>query len=178
MPFSFRVYATYEVNTPLSDKSVHSIIDKLNPDLRAIEAVKGKERKREFYAMAAEDAYLILEAIAEIHGCTDKLQRIEPDETEKKEEKVADEIEKESKARSNNFTFSEWQIPMGAILQFRDDESITCKVVDERHVMYKGKKTYLTSIAKELFGKQNGICGPDYFRYKGAKLWDIESRKE
>ena len=33
-PFAFRVYATYEVSSRLSDLKIHSIIDKLNPDLR------------------------------------------------------------------------------------------------------------------------------------------------
>ena len=33
VPFAFRVYATYEVDSALSDKKVHSILDKLNPDL-------------------------------------------------------------------------------------------------------------------------------------------------
>lgn len=36
-PFAFRVYATYEVNSRLSDLKLHSIIDKLNPDLRSID---------------------------------------------------------------------------------------------------------------------------------------------
>ena len=30
--------------------------------------------KHEFYAMPPESAYALLEAIAEIHGCTDKLK--------------------------------------------------------------------------------------------------------
>ena len=37
IPFAFRVYATYEVNSRLSDLKIHSIIDKLNPNLRSIE---------------------------------------------------------------------------------------------------------------------------------------------
>ena len=68
-PLPFRVYATYEVNSRLSDLKIHSIIDKLNPNLRSIENFNGKQRIREFYAMSPEDAYSILEAIAEIHGC-------------------------------------------------------------------------------------------------------------
>ena len=31
VPFAFRVYATYEVDSALSDKKLHSILDKLNP---------------------------------------------------------------------------------------------------------------------------------------------------
>ena len=50
IPFAFRVYATYEVNSRLSDLKIHSIIDKLNPNLRSIENFNGKQRVREFYA--------------------------------------------------------------------------------------------------------------------------------
>ena len=46
IPFAFRVYATYQVASRLSDKKVHDIIDKLNPDLRAIENFNGKQCKR------------------------------------------------------------------------------------------------------------------------------------
>ena len=65
IPFAFRVYATYEVSSRLSDLQIHSIIDKLNPNLRSIESFNGKQRVREFYAMSPEDAYSILEAIAD-----------------------------------------------------------------------------------------------------------------
>ena len=37
VPFAFRVYATYEVDSALSDKKLHSILGKLNPDLRSAE---------------------------------------------------------------------------------------------------------------------------------------------
>ena len=59
VPFAFRVYATYEVESALSDKKVHDIIDRLNPDLRAIENFEGRTRKREFYAMSPQDAFSI-----------------------------------------------------------------------------------------------------------------------
>lgn len=108
IPFAFRVYATYEVNSRLSDLKIHTIIDKLNPNLRSIDNFNGQKRVREFYAMSAEDAYSILEAIAEIHGCTDKLMLVNPNEEEIKAEETAEEVKKESRTRSANFTFSEW----------------------------------------------------------------------
>ena len=82
IPFAFRIYATYGVADRLSDIQIHSIIDSLNPNLRAIENFEGKKRVREFYAMSPEDAYSILEAIAEIHGCADKLKLAKPSEDE------------------------------------------------------------------------------------------------
>ena len=75
VPFAFRVYATYEVNSALSDKKLHSILDKLNPELRSMEEVDGKRRIREFYAMTPEDAYSILGAIAEINGFSHRLKK-------------------------------------------------------------------------------------------------------
>ena len=74
VPFAFRVYATYEVDSALSDKKLHSILDKLNPELRSTEEVDGKRRIREFYAMTPEDAYSILEAIAEINNYSHRLK--------------------------------------------------------------------------------------------------------
>ena len=106
IPFAFRVYATYEVNSRLSDLKIHSIIDKLNPNLRSIENFNGKQRVREFYAMSPEDAYSILEAIAEIHGCADKLKRIAMDEAQKQAEETAQEIDAEHKERQSPFRFS------------------------------------------------------------------------
>ena len=55
VPFAFRIYATYEVDSALSDKKLHAILDKLNPDLRSREEVDGRRRIREFYAMTPED---------------------------------------------------------------------------------------------------------------------------
>ena len=102
IPFAFRVYATYEVSSRLSDLKIHEIIDKLNPNLRSIENFEGKKRVREFYAMTKEDAYFILEAIAEIHGCTDKLKRIQPTKDEQVDEEIAERIESEAGVRRGN----------------------------------------------------------------------------
>ncbi len=44
VPFAFRIYATFEVSSRLSDLKIHSIIDKLNPNLRAVENFDGKKK--------------------------------------------------------------------------------------------------------------------------------------
>lgn len=77
IPFAFRRYATYEVSDRLSDIQIHSIIDSLNPNLRAIENFEGKKRVREFYAMTAEDAYKLLDGIAKINGMTNNWKNIQ-----------------------------------------------------------------------------------------------------
>ena len=91
-PFAFRVYATYEVNARLTDMKIHNIIDKLNPNLRSIDNVEGKKRVREFYAMSPEDAYEILEAIAEINSLQTNLKLWEQTSKEQSEEDQAEEI--------------------------------------------------------------------------------------
>ena len=94
IPFAFRVYATYEVETSLTDLVLHSLIDKLNPDLRAIETFDGKKRTKEFYEMSAEDAYSILECIARISGTESRLKRMKPEGHEVEDIRIAEEAER------------------------------------------------------------------------------------
>lgn len=79
IPFAFRAYAVYEVESNLTDLVLHDLIDKLNPDLRSIENFDGKERKREFYAMSPEDAYDLLDSIAKISGTEERLKKMAPE---------------------------------------------------------------------------------------------------
>ena len=162
IPFAFRVYATYEVNSRLSDLKIHSIIDKLNPNLRSIENFNGKQRVREFYAMSPEDAYSILEAIAEIHGCADKLKRID--------------IDAEHKERQSPFRFSMCNIQPGEEIEYCNNPEIKCTVVDDKTVSYQGQSYSLSSLAQLLTGSKYSVAGPRYFKYKGEWLNDIRHR--
>jgi len=173
IPFAFRVYATYEVESRLSDLQIHKIIDKINPNLRSIEFTEGKKRIREFYAMTAEDAYFLFGAMAEIHNCSDRLSIIKPTMDEQAAEVIAEEVETETQDKAENFSFEKCNIPIGAILNYANDPTITCTVVDNRMIEYKGKKMYLTGLAKLLLGKRSGICGPRYFTYNGKRLDEI-----
>lgn len=176
-PFAFRIYATYEVNSRLSDKKIHSIIDKLNPYLRAIDNYNGKKRVREFYAMSAEDAYSILEAIAEIHNCINKLKKWELSYEDIRAEKIAEEVNEEKRTRGTNFSFSEIKIPVGAILEYVEDSRVKCKVVDERRIEYNNEIMYITPFVKLISGKGYITKGPryliDHFEYNGKKLSEI-----
>ena len=66
IPFAFRVYAYYKVPKRLTDVEIHKIIDTRKPKRRAIETIDGKERKREFYELSANDAYEILLGIEKL----------------------------------------------------------------------------------------------------------------
>lgn len=180
IPFAFRVYATYEVNSRLSDLKIHSIIDKLNPNLRSIDNFNGQKRVREFYAMTPEDAYSILEAIAEIHGCTDKLKLIPPSNKELEAEDVAKEIVEERKSRAIPFSFSLCNIPVGAKLQFfrtaTQETDIICTVIDSKKVEYNGVTYSLSALAAKLSNVNHPVPGPCYFKYNGEWLNDIRDR--
>ena len=180
IPFAFRVYATYEVSNRLVDLKLHNLIDQLNPTLRSIETFNGKQRKREFYAMSPEEAYALLEAIAEIHGYSNRLKLWDMDDAQLKEEATAQEIE--SQKRSPNFTFDECLIPNGAVLVNTDNPEVTCKVVDRRRVEYCGEIMSTTTLARLVSGKSYYRNGPrflyEHFTYKGARLDDIKGRKE
>lgn len=93
IPFAFRAYAVYEVNERLKDIAIHNMIDNINPNLRAIETFDGKKRKKEFYAMTADDAYEILNTIATLSGTTDRLRKMTPEGHEIIDEAIAEEVE-------------------------------------------------------------------------------------
>ncbi len=158
IPFAFRVYATYAVKTRLKDKDLHNLIDKLNPNLRAIDEFNGKPRKKEFYNLSPEDAYSILESIAEISGTTDGLTLIKPSVDAIKDEDEASEIrEKKSPLKKPTLIhLINWGIiTLGETLYYNahpEDEAI---LVDEKgFVNYKGQEmTYMNWGRKVLKNK-------------------------
>ena len=181
VPFAFRVYATYEVDSELSDKKLHSILDKLNPDLRSMEEIDGKRRVREFYAMTPEDAYSILEAIAEINGYEHRLKRWKATAEEQKDETLAQKISEAHRERLAPFAFSMCNIAVGEQIEFccngSDNSGTICTVVDDKHVKYEGQIWTLTGLAQFLSGKRP-LHGPRYFKYKGEWLVDIRHKNE
>ena len=180
-PFAFRVYATYQVETRLSDKRVHAIIDKLNPDLRAIDHVNGIVRKREFYEMSAADAFSILEAIAEINGREEYLHLCELTDEELAEEEEAQEVEERQKERLAPFSFDKCNIAIGEEVVFtcRGNEfsGTPCKVVSNKKVEYGGREWSLSELAGTLAGRDS-VAGPRYFKYNGRWLNDIRGELE
>lgn len=178
--FAFRVYAKYAVNSRLSDIKVHAIIDKLNPNLRSIENFNGQKRVREFYAMSAEDAYAVLEAMAEIHGYTDRLELVAPDAKEVEAEETAEDIKEARKERLTTFTFALCGIAPGSEIEFccRNNpcSGAICKVMDDSNIEYENKSWSLTALAKHFTGSCSNIVGTRYFKYRGEWLHKLRER--
>ena len=170
IPFAFRLFAFYEVSNRLSDKKIHEMIDRLNPNLRSIDDFEGKKRVREFYAMDAEEAYSLLEVIAEINGLKENLHRVAPSKKEIEADEMADSV------RAEAFKFSMCNLKEGDELEFINDSSIKCYVKNEKKVIYKDEEYSLTALAKLLLGVNYSIAGPHYFTYRGEKLCDLRER--
>lgn len=169
VPFAFRLFAYYEVANRLSDKKIHEIIDNLNPDLRSIEENDGQKRVREFYAMDAEEAYKMLEAIASINGLEKNLHRVAPTKEELEEEQEAE------KVRLEAFKFSMCNISEGAELEYVDDSSKKCYVKNDKKVIYEGEEYSLSTLAQLLSKKDYPLAGPHYFKYNGIILSDLRA---
>ncbi len=168
IPYAFRVYAVYEVDSNLTDKELHKLIDTLNPDLRTVETFDGKTRVKEFYAMSKEEGYQLLHCISKISGTLHRLKKMQPEGHEIQDEKIAE--ENKELARKGPFRFSECGIAEGSELVFSEDPSIKVTVVDNRHILYNGKVTSLTRLAKDLKGIDRCLNGTLYFKYKGKIL--------
>lgn len=93
IPFAFRVFAVYYVKERLQDLALHKMIDSINPTLRTIDTFDGKKRKKEFYAMSADDAYNILKTIATLSGTADRLHKLTPEGHEIIDEQIARAVE-------------------------------------------------------------------------------------
>ena len=176
LPFAFRCYATYEVNTRLTDMKIHDVIDRLNPELRTIDNINGKKRVREFYAMSPEDAYGILEAIAEINGLEKNLQKWEKTKEESEAESLSESIAEEHMERKSPFQFSMCGIEVGEEIASLEKPEVKCTVYDDRHVFYQDEIWSLSALAKKLTGWKRLPQGPAHFTYKGQILSDLRSK--
>ena len=89
VPFSFHIYATFDVTERLTDKKLHNFIDTLNPELRSKEKVGDKIRVREFYHIKPEEIYSAFESMADVTGTSDRLHLWKETKEEIEEEKEA-----------------------------------------------------------------------------------------
>lgn len=176
IPFAFRAYAKYEVDSELTDKELHNLIDKLNPELRTIENFDGKKRVKEFFEMTKEDAYNILESIAKISGTTSRLKLCTPTGKQLEEEQRAEEAREN--AKRGKFHFSEVGIKPGEEVVFVEDDSIRPIVVDDRHIEYKGQVASLSSLAQKIKQTPYPLQGTAWFTYNGVKLTDLREQFE
>lgn len=139
LPYEYEIYATYETSGKLEDKQLHKLIDNLNPDLRV-------SKNREFFVMTSDEAYELLEAIAIISGTPHKLKRKQDDST------VPTTTETLQRVKNPVINFAKCGIPIGAVLTYVEDPSITVTVASERKVQYGNELTSLSAIVEGVQG--------------------------
>jgi len=172
MPLSFRAYAVYHVENPREVESdIHELIDMVDGSLHARETMSsGRVRQREFFRISPEKAYSIFKKVAKFRGDLDQLEFLSTTKDQQEEEEIAP-------TRRKPFSFGMLGIPVGAELSFIKDDSVICKVLDEKnHVEYNGERTTLSSIVESILG--GSYQGPYFFTFDGETLTDRRARLE
>lgn len=181
LPYSFRCYATYEVDDSKEvEKYIHALIDTIDGSLRSREEREGGgTRTREFFKMEPEAAYLVFSHIAKLRGDYDKLVVHEP---------TPEEIEietKETSRRTQNTTFKSLGIPQGSKIAFLYDEKIVATVAgDKNQVEYEGSTSSVSDLALRLLVKErewsseSGVNGWNYFTINGIVLKELRCAPE
>lgn len=163
LPYAFRAYAVYETDYRLTDKALHELIDRLNPDLRTIETFNGKRRVKEFFEMSPEDAYSILDAIARISGTENRLHRVTPNSRGR------------AALRSDSPCWGS-----SPATWWRSRRTRTCgpSWSTTRTSNTRGITSSLSALAEQLTGAGHALQGPLYFAYEGELLTERRDRME
>jgi hypothetical protein len=87
----------------------------------------------------------------------------------------------EAKKRKTAFNFSLVGIKHGTVLQSVFDDTITCVVIDDRRVNFRGEDQSLSSAAL-ILAHENGlswstIAGPQYWKYEGKTLSELREER-
>lgn len=155
VPYSFKLYAYYNVSTSLADKKLHELIDIIDSNRRARETTaEGKERVREFFRFTALEAYTILEDIAKINGLEENLVLVESSEEDIKED---DEVTESRLVKRTTMPRLDWMMEQG-ILKPGDQICVIshpeeiATLIDGNHVEYKGEQMSALEFGKKITG--------------------------
>ena len=93
------------------------------------------------------------------------------------------EDQKKRKVPARPFRFSMVGLEPGTELHFSRNISITATVEDDRHIMFEGEVTSLSSAAKKVFAKHHGkhyqsLWGPNFWMHAGETLAELRLRLE
>ena len=165
-PLPFECYYAVEVqDAKVIEKKIHEGLD----DSRI-------RQSREFFNTSPEQAKAILE-IAEVMGG----KNVTPTEdvVETPQDKQA--LDSARKKRSK-FNFGMINIEPGTILEFAKDKTITCEVVDDTKVKFRGEVTSLSASANTILHEMGydweQAHGPKFWMHQGKSLRDLRYERE
>ena len=182
IPLSYRCYAVYEVENPLDvEKSIHSIIDRIDNSLHAREQLEnGRIREREFFKISAETAYGVFKDIAMLRNDIEKLKLYTPTQLEMQEQELA-----ESKSKRPNSSFKLLNIKIGETISFLYNDDIIAEVIDEKNkIKYNDEVYSVTALAIKLlidkygWAENSHVNGWKFFTKNGMVLYEIRDEIE
>ena len=194
-PYPYMIYAKYEVPSTSAEEGVQRIIHRLMQG-KEIDDEQKKLQERGFYALKPDAVYEYLEDLAIIHGRPDQLHKypeaedvlkdIEERERVREIEEAMRRENRERQRRYSNatpmrkrqFRFSMIGLKPGDMIQFKNDQSQSFKILNDKEVEFEGKPYSLTALAMKLAGKALGVQGTLYFTYNGEVLDKIRKRME
>ena len=81
-----------------------------------------------------------------------------------------------------SFRFSMVNIPVGSILNFTKDETITAVVVDDKKIRFRDRETSLSAAALEIVHELGyswkQIAGPQWWLHEGMTLSELRNQAE
>jgi hypothetical protein len=116
---------------------------------------------REFFEISPERAVAALR-LAELENVTPGQDYVESEEDRQ--------ALNQARTRRSAFNFKMADIPVGAVLSFVNDESVTATVADNRHIEFEGSVTSLSLAAQKLLGYPYQVQGTIYWMYEGETL--------
>lgn len=81
--------------------------------------------------------------------------------------------------RQSPFKFSQWGLKPGDVLTYIANPTITCVIIDNRHVEYDGERYTLSGLWLSLNKGMRSASSPaQYFSFQGVKLTDLPLKSE
>lgn len=175
----YKAYAVYEMAEGANLDFIYKIIEPLDrgavPKSKRIMNYSEKEKVGR-YRITVDNAYRILQCIAEVTETEDRLHRTTEDGSGYIDSDSAPESPKEKngdtpspsqvkKPRGPKITFEELGIPEGAVLHYKKDPSITAVVKEGNKVECNGQKDKLSPITLGLLGRGGSVRGSDYWTF-------------
>lgn len=127
--------------------------------------------QREFFRLKPEQVIVLLRLFEKANVTQEVNREMGNDLTDT--DRVAGETLKSVRRPPLNFV--ELGIPIGATLQFTQDETgtTTVEVCAEKKVSYRGATSSLTAITRELLGFEYTVQPSPYWTYRGRRLLEI-----
>lgn len=72
--------------------------------------------------------------------------------------------------RRDNFNFEKTKIPVGSVLTFIYDDTVTCTLLVGNKVKFIGQKLSISEAARKAYKKEYRIAGTLYWMYEGETL--------